>query len=183
MSFYVSPLQNEINGYFLWRKSWLQPGIAVNYGWGSRTEYKKRLLFIQRLRRRALFVTTKEESITDLSLTASIKHNFYWRNIFSEKDYIKLTPQVSFSGGTQKFGFNQSTGTYGITRLNILYNNGGVNLDDELKFQPLSLTLYLRSEYSVGKFFIQPQLLFDYYFPAEDKNFTTLFSVNAGFMF
>ena len=50
LRFYVSPLQNEVNGYFLWRKAWLQPGIAASYGWGSRTEYKKRVRFLERLR-------------------------------------------------------------------------------------------------------------------------------------
>jgi hypothetical protein len=183
LRFYVSPLQNEVNGYFLWRKAWLQPGIAASYGWGSRTEYKKRVRFLERLRIRALIITTTEESVADFSLTASVRHNFYWLNIFSKKDYFRVTPQLSFSSGTQKFGFNQTTGTYGATRTNILYNAGSVNLDDELKFQPVSLTLYLRNEYSIGKFFIQPQFIVDYYFPAKDKKLTTLFSVNTGFMF
>jgi hypothetical protein len=58
-----------------------------------------------------------------------------------------------------------------------------VYLDDELKFQPLSLTFYLRSEYSLGKFFIQPQFIVDYYFPASSNNLNTMFSVNAGFIF
>jgi hypothetical protein len=182
-SFYVSPLENEINGYFVWRKSWLQTGIAASYGWGNRTEYKKRLKFLQRLRRRVLLITTTEESIADFSLTGSVKHDFYWLNVFSKRDYIKITPQLSSSAGTQKFGFNQTTGTYGLSRYNILYSSPSSNLDDKVKFQPLSVTLYLRTEYSIGKFFIQPQVLFDYYFPATDNNFTTLFSVNAGFVF
>jgi hypothetical protein len=46
----------------------------------------------------------------------------------------------------------------------------------------LSLTLFLRGEYSVSKFFIQPQMVFDYYFPTKQNNFSTLFSVNVGFI-
>ena len=182
LRFYTSPLQNEVNGYFLWRKSWLQPGIAANYGWGSRTEYKKQLRFIEALQKRVFIITTKEESVADFSLTASLRHDFYWLNIFSHKDHIKLTPQVAFTSGTQKFGFNQTTGTYGIWTNNLLFNAGQVNLDNELKFQPLSLTLYFRPEYSIGKFFFQPQFIIDYYFPGKDKNLTTLFSINTGFM-
>jgi hypothetical protein len=183
LRFYTSPLQNEINGYFLWRKSWLQPGIAVNYGWGSRKDYQKQLKFLKRLRIRYYQVTTTEESVNDFSLTASLRHDFYWLGVFSSKDYIKFNPQLSFSSGTQKFGFNQTSGTYGVLRNNVLFNAGNVNLDDKVKFQPLSLTFYLRGEYSIGKFFLQPQMIFDYYFPAESKNLTTLFSINAGFMF
>jgi hypothetical protein len=194
LSFYTSPLQNEVYGYFLWRKSWVQPGIAASYGWGSRADYKEReryirLLRLKRLLRRFGYVvlspvtTVTEESIVDFSLTASLRHNFYWLNIFSAKDHIRFTPQLSFASGTQKFGFNQTTGTYGISRYNVVYNAGNVNLDSVQKFQPLSLTFYLRSDYSLGKFFIQPQLIFDYYFPAREKNFTSLFSLNAGFIF
>jgi hypothetical protein len=183
LPFYVSPLENEINAYFVWRKTWLQPGIAVNWGWGSRTGYEKRLKFIERLQRRVLFFRRTEESIADFSLTVSVKHDFYWINVFSKKDYIKFAPQFSFSSGTQQFGFNQTTGTYGLKRLNTLFNSGNVNLDDKVKFQPISVTAYIRTEYSLGKFFIQPQLLFDYYFPAKEDNLTTLFSVNTGFIF
>lgn len=182
LHFYVSPLKNEINGYFLWRKSWLQPGIAANYGWGSRTDYEKQLKFLKRLRIRTLLVTTTEESVADFSLTASLRHDFYWLNVFSGKDYIKFNPLLSFSAGTQKFGFNQTSGTYGILTNNLLFSPGNVNLDDKLKFQALSLSFYLRGEYSIGKFFVQPQIIFDYYFPGSTQNFTSLFSINMGFM-
>ncbi|MBC7948051.1 MAG: hypothetical protein H7Y42_09255 [Chitinophagaceae bacterium] len=185
LRFYVSPLQNEINAYFLWRKPWLKPGIAANFGWGSRTEYKKRLEFIERLQIRRLLVTTTEESIADFSLTGSLRHDFYWLNVFSRKgkEHIRLSPQFAFSAGTQKFGFNQTTGSYGITRNNPLYNAGNISLDETMRFQPLAATLYLRSEYSFGKFFLQPQIILDYYFPAREKNLTALVSVNMGFAF
>ena len=182
-SFYTSPLQNEINGYFLWRKSWLQPGISANYGWGSRTELQKRERIIEVLRNSDRLYTSTNEYIVDFSLTASLRHDFYWLNIFSKRDYIRFTPQLSFAGGTQKFGFNQTTGTYGINGYNVLYRAGSVTLDQKKKFRPLSLTLYLRADYSVGNFFLQPQVLFDYYFPGETQNFTSLFSINTGFMF
>lgn len=183
LPFYVSPLQNEVNGYFLWRRTWLQPGVAINYGWGSRTEYQKRLKFIRLLRRRLLFTSIKEESISDFSLTASVKHDFYWLNVFSKKDHIKFSPQFSFSSGTQKFGFNQTTDRYRLNRITNLIYSRRTNPEDDVKFQPLSVTAYLKTEYSLGKFFIQPQLLFDYYFPATEDNLTTIFSINAGFMF
>jgi hypothetical protein len=183
LSFYTSPLQNEINGYFLWRKSWLQPGVTANYGWGSRNAYTARLVFLDSLKKRALLFNHTEESVSDFSMTASLRHDFYWRNVFSDKDFFKFSPLLSYSMGTQKFGFNRTTGLTTVVTSNVLYNSGFVNLDNTLKFQPISLTMYLRAEYSIGKFFIQPQLLLDYYFPGEKKNFSSLFSVNTGFMF
>ena len=183
LSFYTSPLQNELNGYFLWRKSWLQPGITINYGWGSRSAYTARLVFLDSLKKRALLFNQTEESVSDFSMAVSLRHDFYWLNIFSHKDFFKFSPLLSYSMGTQKFGFNRTTGIASVATSNVLYNTGIVSLDNTLKLQPISLTMYLRAEYSLGKFFIQPQFLMDYYFPGEKKNFTTLFSVNTGFMF
>jgi hypothetical protein len=183
LSFYTSPLQNEVNGYFLWRKSWLQPGITINYGWGSRSAYTARLVFLDSLKKRALLFNHTEESVSDFSMAVSLRHDFYWLNIFGHKDFFKLSPLLSYSIGTQKFGFNRTTGISSIATSNVLYNTRLVSLDNTMKLQPISLTMYLRAEYYSGKFFIQPQLLLDYYFPGETKNFTTLFSINTGIMF
>lgn len=188
LPFYTTPLLNELSAYFTYRKWWIRPTIAVSYGWGSRTDYTERETVIQdlRLRRRGFTYVNTEETISDFSVVASVRHDFYWLNVMGKRDHVRFTPQLAFTSGTQKFGFNQTSGTY-ITALrttnNVLYNSENVYLDDELKFQPLSLSLYLRGEYSVGKFFVQPQLMLDYYFPSSTKNFNTLFSFNAGFIF
>lgn len=188
LPFYTTPIQNELYGYFTYRKWWLRPSVSFSYGWGSRTDYSEREELIEdlRLRRRGFTYINTTESVTDFSVMASVRHDFYWLEVLSKKDFIHFTPQLAFTSGTQKFGFNQSSNTY-VTVLrtgnNVLYNADNVYLDDQLKFQPLSLALYLRSEYSLGKFFIQPQVVFDYYFPANSNNFNTVFSVNAGFIF
>lgn len=188
LPFYTTPLQNELYTYFLYRQSWLKPSLAMSYGWGSRSDYMQREELIQdlRLRRRGFTYINTEETVSDFSLMASVRHDFYWLDIFTLKDHIRFTPQLTFTSGTQKFGFNQSSATYATTirtGSNILFNSDNVYLDDQINFQPLSLSLYLRGEYSIGKFFLQPQLILDYYFPASSANFNTLFSLNAGFFF
>ncbi len=187
LPFYTTPIQNEVYGYFTYRKWWIRPTIAASYGWGSRTDYQEREELIQdlRLRRNGITRINSRESISDFSLITSVRHDFYWLDVLSYKDHIRITPQLSFISGTQKFGFNQSANTYATiirTGANVLYNSENVYLDDQLDFQPLSLTLFLRGEYSVSKFFIQPQVVFDYYFPTRQNNFSTLFSVNVGFI-
>jgi hypothetical protein len=188
LSFYTTPLQNELYAYFTYRRWWLRPTIALSYGWGSRTDYMEREELIQDLRLRRTGVTriNSKESVSDFSLITSVRHDFYWLGLFSYRDHFRVTPQLSFISGTQKFGFNQSANTYATllrTGANVLYNSENVYLDDELKFQPLSLTMFLRAEYSIGKFFIQPQVVFDYYFPVPKGNFSTLFSCNLGVVF
>jgi len=190
VDFYLTPLQNEVNAYFLYRKSWLQPGLSVTFGWGNSEDVKKYDKYIRllRLRRRVLltFTTNTQESISDFSVNASLRHTFYWLALSKHMDYIKFTPMLVLSTGTQKYGFNQTTtaaprSILKTASIDVIRKNE--NLDNTTKYQPLSLTLYLRPEYSIGKFFIQPQFLLDYYFPATDKKFTAVASLNAGFMF
>jgi len=188
LPFYTTPLQNELYAYFTYRKWWVKPSVSVNYGWGNRSDYseRKELITDLRLMRTGYTRVRTEESIYDFSIVTSLRHDFYWLNVLSEKDYIRVTPQINYTSGTQKFGFNQSSNTY-ITSLrtgsNYLYNSENNYLDDELRFQPLALTFYLRTEYSIGKFYVQPQFILDYYFPASSDNFSTLFSFNAGLVF
>jgi len=47
----------------------------------------------------------------------------------------------------------------------------------------LSLAGFIKTEYSKGKFFVQPQFMVDYYFPAKDGNFGTAFLLNTGIIF
>ena len=188
LPFYTTPIQNELYAYITYRKWWVRPALSLSYGWGSRTDYMQREELIQdlRLRRRGFTYINTKESVSDFSLTTSVRHDFYWLDIFTHKDFIRFSPQLAFTSGTQKFGFNQSSSTYATTLRtgsNVLFSTEDVYLDDQIKFQPLSLTFYLRTEYSMGKFFIQPQTIFDYYFPATSNNFSAVFSVNAGFIF
>jgi hypothetical protein len=188
LPFYTTPLQNEVYGYFTYRKWWVRPTVTMSYGWGSRKDYSERETLIQdlRLRRRGFTYINTKETVSDFSVMASVRHDFYWLDVLAYKDHIRFTPQLAFTSGTQKFGFNQSSSTYATTirtSSNVLYSTESLYLDDQINFQPLSLTLYLRGEYSIGKFFVQPQFAMDYYLPATTNNFNTLFSVNLGFIF
>ena len=188
LSFYTSPLENGVSGYFTYRDFWVKPTVGINYGWGSRTAYSQREEKITgiRLKRRGYTTINTQESINDLNLIASARHDFYWLDVLSKNDFIRFTPQLTFTGGTQRFGINQNSNTYASvkgTGVNILYNTENMYLDDKTIFQPLSLTAFMKAEYSIGKVFLQPQLMLDYYFPAEDKNFTTAVLLNAGVIF
>lgn len=187
LPFYTTPLQNELYVYFTYRKTWLRPTLSMSYGWGSRTDYMKRATIIQDIRvlRRGFIYINTEESIRDFSLTSSVRHDFYWLDVFSHNDHIRFTPQVVLTSGTQKFGFNQTSTTYSpaVRPTSNVINTENIYLDDQLKFQPLSLSLYLRGEYAIGRFFIQPQVALDYYFPASTNKLTAQFAVTAGFMF
>ena len=188
LSFYTTPLKNELYAYFTYRDLWFKPSVSASYGWGSVSAYEEREEYITslRLRRRGYTRVNTQESITDFNLVVSVRHDFYWLNVLSEKDFIRLTPQISFTSGTQSFGFNQTSNTYGSTRVtgkNELYRSENINLDDRMEFQPLAVTASVKSELSIGKFFIQPQLAVNYYLPVPEKNISTAFTLNTGFIF
>src|SRR6476661_2066359 len=110
LPFYTSPLNNEVNAYFNYRHSWLKPALAAGYGWGSVTSVEKRKEKIKLLKGKTqtgTITTETTESISDLSLTASVKHDFYWLHLLSKRDYVRLTPQLLALGGTQKYGLEQ----------------------------------------------------------------------------
>jgi len=198
LNFYTSPLKNELYSYFIYRKSWFKPSVSASYGWGSRSSVVEREDYITSLRKRkkkgnniidTSIITTEEsltEKISDFNLAFSVRHDFYWLNVFSDRDFIRLSPQISFVSGTQRFGFNQTINTYSSllnSKKNESFLSENSNLDERVNFQPLFISAFLKSELTIGKYFLQPQFGISYYLPAPDKNISTAFSLNTGFIF
>ncbi len=187
LPFYTSPLKNEAFAYFMYRKFWLRPMVGFSYGWGSRDAFKEVEEQIQNinLAQRGFTRINSAEKVIDINLVTSVRHDFYFLNAWAG-DYMRLTPQLSFISGSHQFGFNQTSNSYAIlarTGNPFLYSTDNVAFDNKLYFQPISLTGFLKAEWSKGKFFIQPQFLVDYYFPASPDHLSTAFLVNAGLVF
>jgi hypothetical protein len=193
LPFYSTPLKNEVYSYVSYKALWLEPSLAFNYGWGSSEELVKQQRFVQFLRKRrngtidtirGVITRTDSinESVRDLSVILSAKHDFSWDGVFGAKDGILFSPTIMFNAGTQKYGLNQSSTaafrsrTGGGTRL----PNSNLNLDDNSGFKAQSVSLLLQSEYRTGRFFIQPLVFTDYYLQQSDQRFTFTFSVNVG---
>src|SRR5689334_11299389 len=50
LPFYTSPLKNEVYAYFVYKKCWIKPSIALSYGWGARSDFEERQDYITSLR-------------------------------------------------------------------------------------------------------------------------------------
>lgn len=203
LNYYTSPLKNELSAYAMYRKSWIKPAVSVAYGWGTKSSVQEQSALLEALKRKKkkgrgngsgndvipepiTTVTNTSESVSDWMISFSARHDFYFFNVLTSHDNFRFTPQLSFNGGTQRYGFNQSTNTYLVKRsdsFNKPFMSDQVSLQDATKFQPVSATAFLRTAYSKGKFFFQPQVIFDYYIPAPDHNLTTSFAVNSGIIF
>lgn len=205
LPFYTSPLHDEAFGYITYRKHWLKPSLHVSYGWGDRSTVQQQTTLIDEIKKRRINLRNRNENgngnnnggtgtttvnsyekIVDFNLQFSVRHDFYFLHLFSKRDYARLTPQLSFSAGSQQFGFNSVVNTTYTAKRNSnisITTTRNITLDEKLAFRPLSLTTQLRMEYSIGKFFVQPQLFFDYYFPAQRYPFTTTLIVSTGVFF
>ena len=187
LTFYTTPIQNEVFAYFSYKKWWLRPSLSISYGWGSKSEYKKKQYKIyNRLLQQSnrYYITIKnEESINDLSLTLSLRKDFNFYDVFSKQDNIMFTPVILFNSGTQKFGFNTSY-TYTLpSAIRVNSTPGNSNISDRTDLAPQSVSMVLRSSYLKGNFLLQPQVLFDYYLPEAEDHFNTVFSVTASISF
>jgi hypothetical protein len=189
LPFYTSPLENEGAFYFTYKRSWIKPSITASYGWGSRTAYEEREEKIKILRKKnnaGYTIIETEEKVNDFTIAASLRHDFFWMDKIGPKTTLRFTPQFTFTSGTQRFGFNQTSNSYVLPRktgTNLLYNTENVQLDSKDKFKPLSITAFFKSEASWNNFYIQPQIGFDYYLPAKENNFTTAIAINVGASF
>lgn len=181
--FYTTPIRNETYAYFNYRRPWLQPGIAIGYGWGSRTQYEEQEMDVLRLRQlRDPFNVTvrKDESIRDISLLLSVRHSFDWSALLFSKDLLTITPVILLSSGTQNFGFNTSFQSQSKTLNNFLPGNQYIS---NKPFDTQSASFVLRADYAVGKFFIQTQGLLDYFLHHADNRLNNAFAIIGGVNF
>jgi hypothetical protein len=186
LPFYTTPIGNELFGYFTYKKAWIRPTLSVSYGWGNNTEYqqKQTLIWRERLQRydRGFVYIKNKESVRDLATIISLKHDFDFYRLFDRKDAFTLTPVLLFTAATQAFGFNTSYQySFNTIRANLLPSSQKIS--DQTSFRPQSLSLILRSDYNIRRFYVLPQLLFDYYLPESTDHFNVGYSITAGFNF
>ena len=191
LSFYVSPLVNEVYGYFTYKKGWLIPKLVVDYGWGSSSSVLADSSFVQLLRRR--FPRRRagqlqvEERVNDFSLVASVKHNFFWSKIFSKKDDLLFAPSVSLVAGTSRYGTNLPLGSIQArtqAQQSLLnYFARKYNQSSETGFRLQALNIILGLDYMTGNFYIQPNCMFSYSIPKDYSMWHVNASVSLGVTF
>ncbi len=179
-SYAASPIDNEFYAYFTWKKSWLNPTIAFDYGFGKSSEiqYTKRRLPNGTIITIPVQVNTKAQ---DFSWLLSANHEFYWFNLFTKSDGLSFNPTLMLTSGTSTYGLNYQ----GV-------NGAGVNLaraqnrqttTETTKFQVQSLSMLLNASYEIGAFYFQPQIYLDYSFLYPDAPFNSIFGLTIGASF
>jgi hypothetical protein len=175
--------QNDIYGYIKKVKGIIQPGLALGYANGNYKEASYTSFILKRLLRPDTLISgfdSTDNRVSYFSASASAEHNFSFYKLFSKNDGLDFTPALIINCGSDK---NTQTHTNRIfDRVKKL--NAVKKVQSDNKFQLQSVAASFDFTYSVGKFFLQPNLYLDYYLPeTTGKRMTAIFSVTAGFSF
>ncbi len=180
-SFDVSPFKNDFYGSFTYKKTWIQPGVALGFSFGKLKEYfDTAFWFFNRVVHITDTITTR---LSGLSAIVSATHEWDYYKLLGKKDAIQLQPTIMLNAGSQRWNIKHSSSlNKRRPRVqNYLKTRYGDGTDSD-KFKLQSLGFLAAITYYNGKFYLQPQVYFDYYLPSTtEKRLTSLYSVTAGF--
>ncbi|MEO7120530.1 MAG: hypothetical protein ABIY62_05505 [Ginsengibacter sp.] len=185
----TSPVQNEFYSTLVFKKSWIKPGIAVGYSSGMFRQivHIDTSLKVANRRVSIKYTDTALIKVSSFSVSASMEHSFNFFKLFSAKDGLVFTPQVSIISGENgyKVNHNSSIENYNaFTKKQITRLRHFQTQSDNKKYQLQSTGLDLDAYYAIGKFYIEPEIYFDYYFPkTTDNRFTQIYNLNIGITF
>jgi len=181
-SVYSSPIQNDFYTAFTYKKTWLQPGIALGYANGEYKEAKYKDTVIAGIRRH--FYDSINYKLNVFSIMMSVSHEFDWYNILDKSDGLSLTPTLVANAGSGKTTIGHKTNA--TILFNILNKRGRIPKLQKNEFAMQSVGLNLSLGYNIGSLSFVPQLYIDYYLPAIDpgsNRFTQVFTFNIGYGF
>lgn len=177
---YSSPVQNDFYTSLSYKKTWLQPGIALGYATGEYKEAKFKDTVIAGSKR--YFYDSVNYKLNAFSLMLSASHQFLWYSILDKTDGLSFTPTLMANAGSGKTTITHKTNA--LTLFNFLNKRGRVPKiqNDKLNLQSIGLNLDLN--YMIGNLTLEPQLYMNYYLPATDsKRFSQVFVFNLGYIF
>ena len=186
---YTSPIQNEFYGNLMFKKPWLKPGISVGYSTGKFDQSVHIDTTVSILNRlvHIIYSDTVSTKISSYSVAGSVEHSFLFYNLFTIKDGIIITPQLSLISGINKYVMTHTSSldhynSYtkkALTRIRHFQSQGNNH-----SYRLQSLGFDLDVNYSIGKFYFEPDLYLNYYLPdTNDNRFTQIFNFNIGITF
>ena len=213
LSFETSPLLNEYYAYVSYKKSFLRPTLGVNYATGSIVDtepatpttpsitanttvsdialigsiqhywYKKRILGLKDQLTygptlMAVAGTSKYGTNLSIGSLGKAVKSYNSNNNGNGNAYGQTKKKKKNNGNGNGNGGNGSGGS-GSGSTPPTTTQYQTNTDFALQ----GFTLILGANYSIKRFYLQPQLLFDYTIPPASKKFNTLFNATLGLNF
>jgi hypothetical protein len=202
-----SPYQNDFYGYLQFNQWEVQPSVALGYSTGKFTETSRTDTFFVRqfpIRDTVRFTVfdTLKVKLRDFSNIVSARHQFVFETR-KAKNYFTFTPSLLLFFAKNSYDVEYTSASAFSPRIAYLLNNRPDlkelierqikksfpdinetrNFLNTTNYQLQSLGLNLDAAIYLGKFYINPQVYLDYYFPEADKKFSTIFTLQAGIIF
>ncbi len=170
-----TPINNELFGYFLYRKWWLEPGISLDLGWGRHKEQ---------------LANRSERTIngSDFNMIFDLRHSFLFMDVLKKEDAILLMPVLSFTAGTANYYSNLKSFQY-VSRSKLIERrrkkNGNNNtpvetsISDHTGFEPRAIDLGIRLSYMIGRLTIAPSYTVFRLLQGDDHHITGYFTASV----
>lgn len=191
LSFYVSPLVNECYTYATYKGGWLRTTIALDYATGSEQQLLQSTRAVRVRNNRGGFDTVRvtqtfqtNTSISDFSVFLSTQHRFVLGNLFTDEDRFSITPSLFSVAGTQRYGTNMQASAVAFGPR--YANNqllGTQNSVTRSAFRVQNISLSIRAEYLLKKWYIQPSFLIDYTLPSSSRQWNIIANLTTGLTF
>lgn len=200
-----SPYQNDVYGYLQYNRWKVEPSIAFGYSTGKFTERSRTdTFFVRPLTRDTVkysILDTLKVKLRDFSTILSARTEFVFETK-NENRYITFTPSLLLFFARNSYDVEYTSASAFSPRTSYILRNRpdlrsliereikrsfpGINQTrnflNTTDFQLQSMGLNLDATFYFGKFYINPQVYFDYYFPEADQKLTTIFTLQAGFI-
>ncbi len=147
-----SPLTNEVNASFTYKKPWLRPGVSAGIGFGTNT------------------AVSPSTSVYDIGLSAGVSHSFDWE---SGDVSFSAAPSISLNAGTNDYfsflnitkyiGKGSKSANYvkkGAGSNNGRGRSGGTTSTQGKTFDLTNIELGMESSMEIGSFTMRPELSF-----------------------
>ena len=177
---YSSPIQNDFYTALTFKKTWVQPGIALGYSTGQYSEVKYKDTVVTNTKKH--YYDSVNYSLTAFSLNISAGHQFLWYGILDKQDGLGLTTTLIANAGSGKTTITHNTNAAILFAR--LTKKGRIPKLQNDKFEMQSIGCNLDLNYTIGHLSLQPQFYIDCYLPATDANRVShVFVFNIGYTF
>ena len=181
-SSFSSPIQNDFYTALSYKKTWIQPGVALGYSTGEYKEVRHKDTVIAGIKRH--FYDSINYQLNVFSVMLSASHQFSWYGVMSKSDGIIFRPTLMLNAGSGKTTISHNTNA--VLLFNFLEKRGRIAKSQQSKFELQSIGLNLDLDYTIGPVSFEPQFYIDYYLQAADpgsKKITPIFTFNVGYSF
>lgn len=172
--------QNDFYGYIKRRKGIIQPSLSIGYSTGK---YREINVLTFTLINPVTIRDSTQNSIKTFSLSGGAEHMFQINSIFSNRDGLSVIPKLMINATSEKFRSVHTNKNIPPRLLRSRRIKSRVQqTNSPIAFQ--SLALSMDAVYTIGNFFIGPNLYLEYYLPqTNETRFSTVFSVSLGYSF